>query len=104
MKQETIKLGLLTESGIVDPQEKLGTNIQEYEHNHVLHGDMLTAAIGDELTSTLVKTNWFPEPLLTPFPAAFNDANMELVAMVACSNGDDKSVPQAGVKADKTPL
>jgi len=88
----------LTESGIVDPQENQGTIIQEYEHNHVLR-DMLTAAIGDELASNLVKNKLISRTFTYTIPAAFNDANMELVAMVARSNGDDKSVLQAaGVK------
>lgn len=84
----------LTESGIVDPQENQGTIIEEYEHNHVLR-DMITAATGDEFSSSLVKNKAISRTYSYTLPANFNDANMELVAMVSRANGDDKSVLQA---------
>ena len=88
----------LTESGIVDPQENQGTIIPEYEHNHVLR-DMLTAAVGDEFATSLVKNKAISRTYSYTLPAAFNVSNMELVAMVSRANGDDKSVLQAaGVK------
>ncbi len=91
----TYKISLyVTESGIVDPQENQGTIIEDYEHNHVLR-DMLTAATGDEFSSTLVKNKTITRTYVYTVPANFNDAKMELVAMVSRANGDDKSVLQA---------
>jgi hypothetical protein len=88
----------ITESKIIDPQETQGKIIQEFEHNHVLR-DMLTAANGDRLAESLLKSESVQKSYSYIVPENFKPENMEVVVMVSKDKGSDKTVIQAkGIK------
>ncbi len=91
----------LTESKIIDPQESAGKILPSFQHNHVLR-DMLTAANGDLLSSSLSKGQTITKTYTYSIPANMIAENMEIVAMVARDKPNDKSVLQAkGLKVGK---
>jgi len=88
----------LTESKIIDAQQDGNIIRDEYEHNHVLMA-MMTAVNGDVLDSNLKKNaliqRKYSYTLPTEPQGLWNPENMQVVVMVAASNGPDRSVQQA---------
>ncbi len=88
----------LTESKIIDAQQDGNIIRDDYEHNHVLMA-MMTAVNGDVLDSNLKKDaliqRKYSYTLPTEPQGLWNPENMQVVVMVAASNGPDRSVQQA---------
>ena len=87
---------MLTESGIVDPQDDIeaGGIVPDYVHRHVLR-DMMTPAAGVSLFSSLTTGESFSYTSSIQLPAGWVAENMEIVAFVTNMQGSTFPVLQA---------
>lgn len=88
----------ITQSEIEDPQETNGSEIEDYEHNHVLR-KMLTAALGDNIASSMQEGDIVDRTFSFEIPndPLWNLGHFEVVAFVT-NQGATKTVIQAAKK------
>jgi Outer membrane protein Omp28 len=82
----------VTESGIIDPQESVGTVIKDYVHDHVLR-HMMTAWDGDVLGQNLQKGDLINKTFSYTVPTIYNLDNLTIV--IAVSAQSNREVLQA---------
>lgn len=90
---------LLTESGIVDAQDNIGTIELEYVHKHVLM-DVVTAFNGDFLANDLKENTPISKTYTYTLPdnvdgGLWQEERIEVVAFVAYTTGESEEVLQA---------
>jgi hypothetical protein len=88
----------ITESHIIDAQERQGEIIEDYEHNHVLR-HMLTAYNGDPLSSSLIEGEIVKKNYSFTLPidenGLWNDDNVEIIVAITKESPSDTRVLQA---------
>lgn len=76
----------VTEGGIVDAQETIGSIIPEYIHDHVLR-EMLTAVPGDALINELLKNQPVIKAYTYTIPAGFDANHIEVIVAISRPDG-----------------
>jgi hypothetical protein len=88
----------LTESHIIDAQERQGTIIEDFEHNHVLR-HMLTSYNGDPFGSSMIKDEQIKRSYTYTIPedgsGLWIPENMEVVIAISKEDSNDRRVLQA---------